>query len=67
MTFSQIMIATIVIYFCAYTLLNRLCKCIEHCATASAFSKYCSDTNKNIDAEEFENKIVDADKDISNT
>lgn len=27
-------------YLCAYALINRVCQCIEHCATARAYSKF---------------------------
>lgn len=28
------------VYLCVYALINRICKCIEHCATARAYSKF---------------------------
>lgn len=40
MTFVQIVIAFLIIYLCAYALINRVCQCIEHCATARAYSKF---------------------------
>lgn len=40
MTFVQIVIIFIVLYLCIYTLINRICQCIEHCATARAYSKF---------------------------
>lgn len=30
----------VVIYLCVYALINRVCQCIEHCATARAYSKF---------------------------
>lgn len=30
----------IIVFICAYTLIDRICKCIEHCATAKAYSKF---------------------------
>jgi hypothetical protein len=30
----------VVIYLCVYALINRVCQCIEHCATAKAYSKF---------------------------
>ncbi len=30
----------VVIYLCIYALINRVCQCIEHCATARAYSKF---------------------------
>ena len=30
----------VAIYLCVYALINRVCQCIEHCATAKAYSKF---------------------------
>lgn len=30
----------VAIYLCVYGLINRVCQCIEHCATARAYSKF---------------------------
>ena len=38
-TFQQVLLV-LIIFICTYTLLDRLCKCIEHCATARAFGKF---------------------------
>lgn len=40
MMLIQQLIVLIILYLCAYTLIDRLCKCIEHCATAKAYSKF---------------------------
>lgn len=40
MTFVQIVIAFLIIYICVYALISRVCQCIEHCATARAYSKF---------------------------
>ena len=40
MTFVQIIIAFLIAYLCVYALINRVCQCIEHCATARAYSKF---------------------------
>lgn len=40
MTFVQALIGFIVIYLCMYALISRICQCIEHCATAKAYSKF---------------------------
>ncbi len=40
MTFVQFIIAFFILYLCVYALINRVCKCIEHCATARAYSKF---------------------------
>ncbi len=40
MNFLQIVAAVIILYLCIYALINRVCKCIEHCATARAYSKF---------------------------
>lgn len=40
MTLIQQIIVLIILYLCVYTLIDRICKCIEHCATARAYSKF---------------------------
>ena len=40
MTFIQFIVAFFIFYLCVYALINRVCKCIEHCATARAYSKF---------------------------
>ena len=40
MTFMQFIVAFFILYLCIYALINRVCKCIEHCATARAYSKF---------------------------
>lgn len=40
MSFMQMVIIFIVLYLCVYALINRICQCIEHCATARAYSKF---------------------------
>lgn len=40
MTFVQIVVAFLIVYICVYALINRVCQCIEHCATAKAYSKF---------------------------
>lgn len=40
MSFLQYIIAFLILYLCFYALISRVCKCIEHCATARAYSKF---------------------------
>lgn len=40
MTFLQQIILCVIIYLCIYALISRVCNCIEHCATARAYSKF---------------------------
>ena len=40
MIFIQYVIAFLIVYLCAYALINRVCQYIEHCATARAYSKF---------------------------
>lgn len=40
MTFIQFIVALFILYLCVFALINRVCKCIEHCATARAYSKF---------------------------
>lgn len=42
MTFAQITLMLpifFILYFCMYALINRICRCVEHCATAKAYSR----------------------------
>lgn len=40
MDFLQYIVAFLIVYLCVYALFNRICQCIEHCATAKAYSKF---------------------------
>lgn len=40
MIFIQYVIAFLIVYLCVYSMINRVCQCIEHCATAKAYSKF---------------------------
>lgn len=40
MTAFQQALLIVIIFICAYALIDRICKCIEHCATAKAYSKF---------------------------
>lgn len=42
MIFAQIMVTVLIffiLYLCIYALVNRICRCVEHCATARAYSR----------------------------
>ena len=39
-TFIQIIIMFLIDYICLYTLVERVMKCIEHCATARAYGRF---------------------------
>ena len=40
MNFVQYMLSFLVLHICVYALINRVCQCVEHCATARAYSKF---------------------------
>lgn len=40
MSFIQLLIMFITVYLCVYSLIDRVLKCIEHCATAKAYGKF---------------------------
>lgn len=40
MSFGQTLLLLIVSFLSVAILLNRVCQCIEHCATARAYSKF---------------------------
>lgn len=39
-TVIQIIIMFLIGYICLYTLVDRVMKCIEHCATARAYGRF---------------------------
>nr|UWG11858.1 MAG: hypothetical protein [Bacteriophage sp.] len=39
-TVIQIIIMFLIGYICLYTLIDRVMKCIEHCATAKAYGQF---------------------------
>ena len=39
-TVMQLIIMFLIGYVCLYSLVDRIMKCIEHCATAKAYSKF---------------------------
>lgn len=39
-TFMQLLILFTIVYICVFALIDRVLKCIEHCATARAYSKF---------------------------
>jgi len=43
MTFLQYLIIMVMGYLCLYSLISRICQCVEHCATAKAYGKYQED------------------------
>lgn len=43
-------ILIVLTYICVFGLVNRICKCVEHCATAKSFEKAL--TNKKAEPDE---------------
>lgn len=39
-TFMQLIIMFLIVYVCLYALVDRIMKCIEHCATAKAYGRF---------------------------
>lgn len=39
MIFIETLICILLAYFCLYALIARICKCIEHCASAKGYAK----------------------------
>ena len=35
----EIAVITFIVYICIFAIVNRICKCVEHCATARTYSK----------------------------
>ena len=48
MTFTQMIILTLLVFFCSYTVIDRICKCIEHGRTAKAYNKLSELFGENI-------------------
>lgn len=40
MTMMQQIILILIVYILVYALIDRICKCIEHCAIARAYGKF---------------------------
>lgn len=40
MALFEFCVAALFVYLCLYGLVNRVCKCMEHCATAKAYGKF---------------------------
>lgn len=39
-TVMQLIIVFLIVYVCLYALVDRIMKCIEHCATAKAYGRF---------------------------
>lgn len=39
MIFIETLICILLAYLCLYALISRVCKCIEHCASAKGYAK----------------------------
>lgn len=56
-TFTQFIIATIVVFFYLFFLIDRICKCVEYCSLARAYGNFAKagakikmeDLDKNIE------------------
>ena len=48
MSFIQLLIMFITVYLCVYSLIDRVLKCIEHCATAKAYGKFMESVETDI-------------------
>lgn len=45
-TFWQAVLLTFIVFLCVYTVLDRLCKCIEICSTNRSYKKFLESMNK---------------------
>lgn len=50
MTIFQYFLAFVVLYICIYALIDRVCKCIEHCSTAKAYGNFLKENERANDA-----------------
>lgn len=63
MSVVSIAILIVIIYICLFTLVDRICKCVEHCATAKSFSKTVETNSGSAALMRFVNKSSDKDGD----
>ena len=47
MSSFEIGLLSILIFFCAFTIINRICTCIENCARSKAIGKMAIDDKDN--------------------
>lgn len=52
----QFVLFFIIVYLCVYALINRVCQCVEHCATTKAYGKFL-DSNGRLTQENMLEKI----------
>lgn len=45
-TFGQLFLLIIVVWFCTYVIISRICKCFEICMTSKSYNKYLDHLNK---------------------
>lgn len=38
MTIIQLTILIVLVWLCVYSIINRICMCVEHCSTGKAFA-----------------------------
>ena len=46
LTFVQAILLTIIVFLCVYTVVDRLCRCIEVCSTNRSYKKFLETTDK---------------------
>lgn len=54
LNFFQVTLMIFLIYICLYSLVNRICKCIEYCAVGKAYKEVAALTDKSTSDEEKE-------------
>ena len=55
MTLFQVALFIVLIYICIFGIVNRICKCVEHCATSKSYGQIA------VANPEFVDKIMDGD------
>ena len=46
LTFMQAILLTIIVFLCVYTVVDRLCRCIEVCSTNRSYKKFLETIDK---------------------
>ena len=52
MELFEFCVAVLFVYLCLYGLVNRVCRCKEHCATAKAYGKFVDNVTDNTEKAE---------------
>ena len=52
MSYLELLGLIVLVFFCTFVIVDRICKCLEQCATTKAFGKHVKNLITNDDNEE---------------